>query len=439
VTPSGSDVEDLLRSLAPQVLAVLLRRHQAFDLCEDAVQEALLSAAMEWPTAGMPENPRAWLITVATRRLIDEVRSERSRREREERVVLGAPPAELSRHPGDGLGPDHDDALALLLLCCHPVLTPPTQIALTLRAVGGLTTAEIAAAFFVPEATMAQRVSRAKQRIRDAGATFSMPPAAEVDERIRAVCHVLYLIFNEGYTATAGDRVNRVDLTREALRLTRELHRLRPGDGEISGLLALMLLTEARRAARVDGAGELVSLADQDRRRWDRAAIDEGVALVTGALAECPVGTYQIQAAIAAVHDEAGSADETDWPQILALYELLDAVAPNPMATVNRALAVAMVRGPDAGLRLLDTLAGDDRVARHHRLYAMRGHLLELAGSPGAARGAFEEAARRTASLPEKRYLRARAESCGLPRDPPPEQTAGQRHGDGEDCRRPQE
>jgi RNA polymerase sigma factor (sigma-70 family) len=412
VKPRGSDVEDLLRSLAPQVLGVLLRRHQAFDLCEDAVQEALLSAAMDWPARGIPDSPRAWLTTVATRRLIDEVRSERSRRDREDRLAFGAPPAELSRFPGDGREPDRDDTLALLLLCCHPSLTPSSQIALTLRAVGGLTTAEIASAFFVPEATMAQRVSRAKQRIRDAGATFSMPPAGEVDERIQAVCHVLYLIFNEGYTATAGDRVNRVDLTLEALRLTRDLHRLRPGDGEISGLLALMLLTEARRAARVDSAGELVSLADQDRSRWDRAAIDEGVALVTGALAEGPVGTYQVQAAIAAVHDEAASAEETDWPQILALYELLDRIAPNPMATVNRALALAMVQGPDAGLQLLDTLADDDRVARHHRVYAMRGHLLELAGSPGEAREAFGEAARRTASLPEKRYLRARAERC---------------------------
>jgi RNA polymerase sigma factor (sigma-70 family) len=415
VKPVGSDVEDLLRSLAPQVLGVLLRRHQAFDLCENAVQEALLSAAMDWPAKGIPENPRAWLITVATRRLIDEVRSERSRREREDRLTFGAPPAELSRYPGDGREPDRDDTLALLLLCCHPSLTPPSQIALTLRAVGGLTTAEIASAFFVPEATMAQRVSRAKQRIREAGATFSMPPAEEVDERIQAVCHVLYLIFNEGYTATAGEQVNRVDLSVEAIRLARGLHRLRPGDSEISGLLALMLLTEARRAARVDEAGDLVSLADQDRSRWDHAAIAEGVALVTGALAEGPVGAYQIQAAIAAVYDEAGTAEETDWPQILALYELLDRIAPNPMATLNRALAVAMVRGPEAGLQLLDTLSDDDRVARHHRLCAMRGHLLELAGSMGAAHDAFDEAARRTASIPEKRYLRARAERCASP------------------------
>jgi predicted RNA polymerase sigma factor len=291
-------------------------------------------------------------------------------------------------------------------------LTPPSQIALTLKAVGGLTTAEIARAFFVPETTMAQRVSRAKQRIREAGATFSMPPAEEVDDRLRAVLHVLYLIFNEGYTTSSGTQINRTELTREAIRLTRELRRLRPGDGEVQGLLALMLLTEARRAARVAADGELVSLADQDRSRWDGGAIAEGVELVTDALARGPVGAYQLQAAIAAVHDEAPSAEETDWPQVLALYQLLDQIAPNPMATLNRALAVAMVRGTDAGLGLLASLDSDDRVSRHHRLYAMRGHLLQMAGSLAQARGAFEEAARRTASAPEKRYLLRRAQAC---------------------------
>jgi RNA polymerase sigma factor (sigma-70 family) len=409
VTPPANAPEYLLRQLAPQVLGALLRRHQALDLCEDAVQEALLAAATEWPAKGIPDNPRGWLVTVATRRLIDAVRSDQSRREREERMVFGAPPAELSHSPGADSDRDRDDTLVLLLLCCHSSLSAPSQIALTLRAVGGLTTAEIASAFFVPEATMAQRVSRAKQRIRDAGATFAMPPPGEVGDRLRAVCHVLYLIFNEGHTATTGGQASRTDLTREAIRLTRELHRLRPADSEVAGLLALMLLTEARRSARVDDAGELVSIADQDRGRWDRDAIAEGVALITEALARGPVGAYQIQAAIAAVHDEAATAGETDWPQVLALYELLDRVAPNPMATVNRALAVAMTQGPQAGLRLLDTLAGDDRVARHHLLYAMRGHLLEMAGSAGEARRAFEEAARRTASLPEKRYLKARA------------------------------
>ena len=405
-------IEDLLRQLAPQVLGALLRRHQVLDLCEDAVQEALIDATTDWPAKGVPENPRAWLITVATRRLIDEVRSESSRRQREDRLIVGAPPAELSRLPGDEQDPDRDDTLILLLLCCHPALTSPSQIALTLKAVGGLTTAEIAHAFFVPETTMAQRVSRAKQRIREAGATFSMPPGDELDERLRAVLHVLYLIFNEGYTTSSGAEINRADLTREAIRLTRELRRLRPGDGAVGGLLALMLLTEARRPARVAADGELVSLADQDRSRWDRGAIAEGVGLVTDALARGPLGAYQLQAAIAAVHDEAATASETDWPQILALYQLLDRVAPNPMATVNRALAVAMVSGPDAGLDLLASLDGDERVSRHHRLHAMRGHLLQMAGSLPEARAAFEEAARRTASAPEKRYLLCRAHAC---------------------------
>jgi RNA polymerase sigma factor (sigma-70 family) len=411
LTPAD-DIEDLLRQLAPQVLGALLRRHQALDLCEDAVQEALVAAAVDWPGAGLPDNPRAWLITVATRRLIDEVRNESSRRRREDRLVFGSPPAELSRVPGDEHDPDRDDTLTLLLLCCHPALTPPSQIALTLKAVGGLATAEIARAFFVPEATMAQRVSRAKQRIREAGATFSMPPPEELEGRLRAVLHVLYLIFNEGYTTSSGARIDRADLTAEAIRLTRELHRVRAGDGEVQGLLALMLLTEARRPARVDAFGELVSLADQDRSLWDRDLIAEGVGLVTSALARGPVGAYQLQAAIAAVHSEAPSALETDWGDVLALYELLDRIAPNPMATVNRALAVAMVRGPDAGLGLLASLDGDERVARHHRLFAMRGHLLEMDGSVAAARAAFEEAARRTASVPEKRYLLRRAHAC---------------------------
>jgi RNA polymerase sigma factor (sigma-70 family) len=391
---------------------VLLRRHQALDLCEDAVQEALLAAAADWPRSGVPGNPRAWLITVATRRLIDAVRNESARRQREDRLMFGSPPAELSRIPGGEHDPDQDDTLVLLLLCCHPALTSPSQIALTLKAVGGLSTAEIARAFFVPEATMAQRVSRAKQRIREAGATFSMPGPDELGPRLQAVLHVLYLIFNEGYTTSSGPEINRVDLTAEAIRLTRQLHQVRPQDGSVAGLLALMLLTEARRPARVDAAGELVSLADQDRSVWDRSLIAEGVALVSAALATGVVGPYQLQAAIAAVHCEAPSAAATDWAEVLALYQLLDRVAPNPMATVNRALAVAMVSGPAAGLELLATLDGDERVARHHRLLAMRGHLLELAGSSAAAADAFAEAARRTASGPEKRYLQGRARAA---------------------------
>ncbi len=406
---SAVGVEDLLRELAPQVLGAILRRHQALDLCEDATQEALTAAARAWPEKGVPENPRAWLVTVATRRLIDQVRSEHARRAREDRVAFGDPAAQMSPMPGTDRDPDRDDTLVLLLLCCHPSLTPPSQVALTLRAVGGLTTAEIASAFFVPEATMAQRISRAKQRIREAGATSSMPPPNELDERLRAVLHVLYLVFNEGYTTSFGPEINRTDLTREAIRLTRALHRLRPDDTEVQGLLALMLLTDARRTARVGGDGELISLADQDRSLWDRCTIEEGVALITDALARGPVGAYQLQAAIAAVHDEAVTADRTDWPQVLALYEVLDRIAPNPMATLNRALAVAMVRGPGAGLELLTSLDDDERVAHHHRLFAMRGHLLEMDGRLTEARDAFEEAARRTSSAPERRYLVTRA------------------------------
>jgi RNA polymerase sigma factor (sigma-70 family) len=405
-------VEDLLRSLAPQVLGALVRRYNSFDLCEDAVQDALVEAAAQWPERGMPDHPRAWLTTVATRRLIDRVRSDNARRRREERVIVGAPPAEFMTTPAEDSERDRDDNLLLLLLSCHPALSSPTQIALTLRAVGGLTTAEIAGAFFVPEATMAQRISRAKQGIREAGATFSMPPAPEMEDRLRAVLHVLYLIYNEGYTTSSAEVITRTDLTDEAIRLIRQLHLVRPYDAEVKGLLALMLLTEARRPARVDAAGWLVDLPDQDRRLWDRALIDEGVRLVTEALQQGPPGVYQLQAAIAAIHDEASGPEDTDWAEILVLYELLDRIAPNPMATVNRALAVAMVQGPEAGLRLLTTVDNDKRVASHHRLFAMRGHLLQMAGDLAAAEEAFETAARRCTSLPERTYLQKRARSA---------------------------
>jgi RNA polymerase sigma factor (sigma-70 family) len=406
------DIEGLLRRLAPRVLAALLRRHRSLDICEDAVQEALLAAATSWAASGLPENPRGWLLTVATRRLIDDVRSERSRRAREDRISVGDPPSELLT-----LGPesepnvdrDRDDTLALLVMCCHPSLSAPSQIALTLRAVGGLSTAEIAACFFVSEATMAQRISRAKQTIRDAGARFEMPPEPELTARLTAVMHVLYLIFNEGYTTSSGRRVSRVELSGEAIRLTRELYRLRPDDSEAAGLLALMLLTDARREARTTDGGELIDLADQDRRRWDRDRIQEGVALITEALARGPLGAYQLQAAIAAVHDEADRAEDTDWPQILALYQLLDRVAPNPMATLGRAVAAAMAIGPAAGLEILDGLMDDRRIVGHHRFHAVRGQLLEMAGEHQAAREAFQHAARLTASLPERRYLTARA------------------------------
>ncbi|WP_167108868.1 sigma-70 family RNA polymerase sigma factor [Amycolatopsis granulosa] len=401
-------IEDLLRDLAPQVLAILMRRYGGLDTCEDAVQEALLAAATQWAGSGVPDNPRGWLLTVATRRLTDWMRSDSARRRREDEDLMATPAARLVAPGADERGPgDEDDTLTLLFLCCHPALSVPSQIALTLRAVGGLTTAEIAKAFFVPEATMAQRISRAKQKVK--GARFALPPAEERDERLAAVLHVLYLMFNEGYTATAGPELQREDLAAEAIRLTRLVRRLLPSDWEVAGLLALMLLTHARRTART-AAGELVPLSEQDRRLWDRALIEEGTALVSEALARTRrLGAYQLQAAIAAVHDEAASDEETDWPQVLALYTVLERVAPNPMVTLNKAVAVAMTSGPHAGLELVDALASDDRLARHHRLHAVRAHLLERAGQPAAAREEYLLAARYTTSLPEQRYLHRRA------------------------------
>ncbi|GLY66136.1 RNA polymerase sigma factor [Amycolatopsis taiwanensis] len=399
--------EHLLRELAPQVLGTLVRRYGQFDACEDAVQEALLDATVQWPTKGMPENPRGWLLTVASRRLTDQWRSEAARRRRE--VTIGVQDPVLAPAPDDERAPDSDDTLALLFLCCHPTLSAPSQLALTLRAVGGLTTAQIASAFLVPEATMAQRISRAKQRIKAAGGSFAMPPQPELAARLRVVLHVLYLIFNEGYTATSGPDLHHGELTAEAIRLTRVVHRLLPDDGEVAGLLALMLLTEARRAARTRPDGTLVPLAEQDRGGWDRDLIDEGVALIGRTLERAPVGPYQVQAAIAAIHDEAASGTDTDWPQIVALYKVLERLAPNPMVTLNHAVALAMAEGPQAGLDLLAPLDADDRMARHHRLAAVRAHLLEMAGSPAAARDAYREAARRTASLPERRYLEDKA------------------------------
>jgi RNA polymerase sigma factor (sigma-70 family) len=403
-------VEDLLRQLAPQVLGALVRRYGHFDACEDAVQEALLAASVQWPKEGAPANPRAWLITVASRRLTDQLRGESARQRREATAAALAPPAEFVAPPADDeYRPEQDDTLTLLFLCCHPALSPASQIALTLRAVGGLTTAQIARAFLVPEATMGQRISRAKQRIKATGIPFGMPPEPERADRLRVVLHVLYLIFNEGYTATSGPDLQRGELTGEAIRLTRQVRRLLPDDGEVAGLLALMLLTEARREARTRPDGSLVPLAEQDRDRWDRASIEEGVALITSTLPQGPIGPYQLQAAIAAVHDEAPRAQDTDWPQVLALYELLERLSPNPMVTLNHAVALAMVRGPRAGLDLLETLDADDRVASHHRLDAVRAHLLEMAGDLSAARAGYRRAARRTTSLPEQRYLEARA------------------------------
>jgi RNA polymerase sigma factor (sigma-70 family) len=408
--PGSPGTEDLLRRLAPQVLGAVVRRFGHFGTAEDAVQEALLAAAVQWPKDGVPAEPRAWLIKVASRRLTDLLRSEQARRRREDTVARWALPEQWVAPAADQAGrAGADDTLILLFLCCHPALSPASQIALTLRAVGGLTTAEIARAFLVPEATMTRRITRAKQSIRASGEPFSMPAAGELAGRLAAVLHVLYLIFNEGYASTSGPDLQRTELSAEAIRLARLVHRLLPGDGEVTGLLALMLLTDARRAARTGPHGELVPMAEQDRSRWDAAAIAEGVALITGALPRGATGPYQLQAAIAAVHDEAPSAEATDWPQIMALYEVLLRVSDNPVVSLSHAVAVAMVRGPRAGLDLLAGLEADERIAAGHRLPAVRGHLLEMAGDLAAARDCYQAAARRATSLPQQRYLQARA------------------------------
>lgn len=403
--------QHLLRELAPQVLGVIIRRYRDFAASEDAVQEALIAAATQWPRDGLPESPRAWLIQVAARRITDHVRAETARRHREALVVSLVPPDEqiaLAADKEDAT--TRDDTLDLLFMCCHPVLSPSSAIALTLRAVGGLTTFEIAKAFLVPEATMAQRISRAKRNIKDSGVPFALPSADERAARLGAVMHVLYLIFSEGYTASTGPALCRSDLSGEAIRLTRMLHRLVPDSGEVAGLLALMLLTDARRAARTGPSGELIPLDQQNRALWDRSAITEGVALITATLARAPlppgsVGPYQLQAAIAAVHDEAASAEDTDWAQILGLYGLLQRISDNPMVTLNHAIATAMVHGPAAGLERLDALARDPRLAGHHRLDAVRAHLLERAGDHQGAIACYRRAAERTTSMSERDYL----------------------------------
>jgi len=381
-----------------------MRRYGDFASAEDAVQEALLAAAVQWPSEGVPENPRGWLIQVASRRLTDQWRAEIARRRREAFVLSQLPADHSFADPASDPG-ESDDALVLLFLCCHPSLTPPSAIALTLRAVGGLTTAEIANAFLVPEATLAQRIARAKQTIKASGVPFSMPDAPERPARLAAVLHVLYLIFNEGYTSSIGPDLQRRELAAEAIRLARQLHRLLPDAGEAAGLLALMLLTDARRPARTGPDGALIPLDRQDRKLWDRALIDEGTALVSATLPRGAVGPYQLQAAIAAVHDEAASAEATDWPQILALYGLLLRMSDNPMVALNRAIASAMVHGPAAGLSLVSALDADARLAGHYRLDAVRGHLHEKAGDREAAIAHYRAAAAKTTSLPERDYL----------------------------------
>ena len=391
-----------MRELTPQVLGLVVRRFRDFDAAEDAVQEASIAAVMQWPRDGIPENPRAWLAQVALRKMADRIRSEAARRRRETEVV-----EEAARVSETGLdaAPLEDDTLILLLMCCHPALTPSSAIALTLRAVGGLTTAEIASAFLVPEATMAQRISRAKQTIKASGIPFQMPNGDERSARLLSALHVLYLIFNEGYTASAGPHLRRADLSQEGIRLTRLALRLQPENAEIAGLLALMLLTDARRHARSGPNDELIPLAQQNRALWDRDQVAEGVALLSAALPAGSVGPYQLQAAIAAVHDEAERPEDTDWPQILALYQLLKRMSDNPMVTLNHAIAAAMVHGPKEGLNLLDALGEDRRIAEHYRLDAVRAHLLEMAGDWQAAAKYYRAAAGKTVNLPERNYL----------------------------------
>ncbi|HEY6275334.1 MAG TPA: DUF6596 domain-containing protein [Streptosporangiaceae bacterium] len=405
----GTGTEDLLRQLAPQVLGAVVRRYGHFGTAEDAVQEALLAAATQWPEQGIPASPRGWLITVASRRLTDLLRSEQARRQRESTVASWALPDQWLAPAADDPPTGADDTLILLFMCCHPALSAASQIALTLRAVGGLTTAEIARAFLVPEPAMTRRISRAKQAIAASGIPFTLPKPPDRAERLSAVLHVLYLIFTEGYAATSGPSLQRGELTAEAIRLARIAHGLLPDDSEVTGLLALMLLTDARRPARTGPHGELIPMAEQDRGRWNAACIAEGVALITGALPHGPTGPYQLQAAIAALHGEALSADATDWPQILALYELLMQISDNPVVALNHAVAVAMVHGPAAGLALLGELAGDERLAGGHRLPTVRAHLLEMAGDQAAARESYLAAARRAGSIPQQRYLNTRA------------------------------
>ena len=396
-------IEQLLRELAPQILSPVVRRFRDFAAAEDAVQEALIAATEQWPRDGVPVNPRGWLIQVASRRMTDHIRSEVARRRREE--VAGeeaerlAPPVEIAAESGD------DDTLVLLFMCCHPALTRASAIALTLRAVGGLTTGEIANAFLVPEATMAQRISRAKQSIKESGIPFQLPMAEDRAQPLRAVLHVLYLIFNEGYASSAGPQLRRADLSDEAIRLTRIVYERQTDDTEVAGLLALMLLTDARRAARTGPNGELIPLAQQIRARWDRQQIAEGIALLSTAMPKGAVGPYQLQAAIAAVHDEAASAEDTDWQQILALYELLKRMSDNPMIVLNHAIAAAMVHGPRKGLELLGPLDSDTRLTERHRLEAVRAHLLEMAGDHEAAILHYRIAASRATNMPERDYL----------------------------------
>lgn len=400
----NTSIEQLLRDLTPQVIGIVARRYGDFAAAEDATQEASLAAATRWPEEGFPDNPLAWLTQVALRRMIDQIRSDSARRRREGELLETQETQTLIDESSR-----HDDTLVLLFMCCHPSLSNSSAIALTLRAIGGLTTAEIANAFLVPEATMAQRISRAKQTIKSSGSSFELPELNDRPERLRTVLHVLYLIFNEGYTASSGEALNRTDLSHEGIRLARLLHQLQPDNTEVAGLLAMMLLTDARRVARTDADGELIPLAEQEGSLWDKKQIAEGVELISKTLPKGQVGPYQIQAAIAAIHDEAERTEDTDWEQILALYTLLGGMSENPMVELNRAIAVAMVHGPGRGLELLERIAADPRLAKHHRLFAVRAHLFELAGELEAAIDQYRVAAEKTRSLPERNYLLTQA------------------------------
>ena len=406
---SEPGIDVVWRACAPRVLGALIRRYGHVDAAEDALQEALVAAARQWPADGLPDDPKAWLIRVASRKLIDRLRADDARARREARVTLDVTTSTFATAGPENTSVDCDDTLAVMLLCCHPSLSHPSQVALTLRAVAGLTTAQIARSFLVPESTMAQRIVRAKARLEGLADPFGLPPVTEMPARVAAVAHVLYLVYTEGHTATTGGSLTIPSLAAEAIRLARELHRSLPDDGEVAGLLALMLLTDARRSARIGTDGSFIPLAEQDRARWNRDQITEGTELVETALTSGPVGPYQLQAAIAAVHDEAATAEATDWAQIEQLYEMLERIAPGPIVTLNRAVAVAEVRGPQAALELIDPLLDDQRLRRNHRLHAVEAHLLELAGRFEDARGAYLHAARLATSIPEQRHLHAAA------------------------------
>lgn len=405
---SASELEDVWRRELPHVLRALLRRHGDFGQCEDAAQEALEAASRQWPRDGEPADPRGWLVRVASRRLIDRIRSDRARAAREAAEAAEWPRDALVAPSAAADAPDTDDSMQLLLLCCHPALTRASQVALTLRAVAGLSTGQIAAAFLVPETTMAQRVSRAKATLRAAGTRFETPDAAELPSRVAAVLDVLYLVFNEGYTRSEGTQLVDASLADEAIHLTRQLHRALPDHDEVAGALALMLLIHARTRARTDESGDLVPLADQDRRLWDAELIAEGVRILEEVLPHGHVGAHQLQASIAAVHAEARTPDETDWLQITMLYQMLEHTAPQPTVTLNRAVAVGMAFGPERGLEVVDPLLDDPSMRRHHRTHAVRAHLLEMAGRRDEAMEAYTRATRLTASIPEQRYLNAR-------------------------------